>query len=320
MMVGLRGRGQYGGWLKGEAQFDTWVNGMGGGDDDNETAVYSRISSNHCILVRLCKENGTSCKRNALKILTKKAACHISLLLILLPSTPPLHPTPSLLHSPLPHRFSPPPCPTPYPLPLTSPLPLTPPQYKYPDGSVLERDALYSNYKELVEANYELSFYVPLVSHTPGSDITLEVHITNSGGKRPVEVVGHVTCSAVMYTGKILRGVDKKVVRQKVGVGATEVVKMGAGERILAEFPGERAYLMFDILLAHNGSVQVFEHKVYVGPTVPKMEVTLSPSSHLGLGEEAKVTVQFTNPLPFKMDAVSLNVENDNLLHGNHGN
>ena len=118
-----------------------------------------------------------------------------------------------------------------------------------------------------------------------------------------------------MYTGRVLRSVDK-VVRQRINIGATEVLKMEAAERIFTEFPGERVYLLFDILLAHSGTVQVFEHKVYVGPTAPKMEVQTS-SSHLGLGEEAKVTVQFANPLPFKMEAVSLNVENDGLLHGN---
>ena len=200
-------------------------------------------------------------------------------------------------------------------LSLSSPSP--PSQYKYPDGSDLERHALYSNYKELVEDKYEVSFHVPEVSHRPGSDIAIEVHIKNCGS-RTVEVCGHVSCSAVMYTGKVLRSVDKKVVRQRINVSTTEKVKMEAGERVFTEFPGERVYLLFDILLVHSGTTQVFEHKVYVGPTPPKMEV--QTSSHLGLGEEAKVTVQFTNPLPFKMEAVSLNVENDNLLHGNHGN
>ena len=138
----------------------------------------------------------------------------------------------------------------------------------------------------------------------------------NVGNKRAVDVCGHVSCSAVMYTGRVLRSVDKKAVRQRINIGATEVLKMEAAERIFTEFPGERVYLLFDILLAHSGTVQVFEHKVYVGPTAPKMEVQTF-SSHLGLGEEAKVTVQFANPLPFKMEAVSLNVENDGLLHGN---
>ena len=120
-----------------------------------------------------------------------------------------------------------------------------------------------------MEANYEVSFHVPEVSHRPGSDISLEVHVKNVGNKRAVDVCGHVSCSAVMYTGRVLRSVDKKAVRQRINIGATEVLKMEAAERIFTEFPGERVYLLFDILLAHSGTVQVFEHKVYVGPTAP---------------------------------------------------
>ena len=170
----------------------------------------------------------------------------------------------------------------PLPLPLLSlSSPSPPSQYKYPDGSDLERHALYRNYKELVEDKYEVSFHVPEVSHRLGSDIAMEVHIKNCGS-RTVEVCGHVSCSAVMYTGKVLRSVDKKVVRQRINVSSTEVVKMEAGERVFTEFPGERVYLLFDILLAHSGTTQVFEHKVYVGPTPQRWRFRPRPTWVLG--------------------------------------
>ena len=121
----------------------------------------------------------------------------------------------------------------------------------------------------------------------------------NVGNKRAVDVCGHVSCSAVMYTGRVLRSVDKKAVRQRINIGATEVLKMEAAERIFTEFPGERVYLLFDILLAHSGTVQVFEHKVYVGPTAPQdggPDLLLPPGAWGG-GQGDRAVCQ---PAPFQ--------------------
>ena len=76
-------------------------------------------------------------------------------------------------------------------------------------------------------------------------------------------------------------------------------------------------YLRFDVLLAVTGTSQVFNEVVPVAPDPPQLVLSAPP--RLSLGAEAKATVTFTNPLPVKMENVSLTIESDQLLHGGEG-
>ena len=58
----------------------------------------------------------------------------------------------------------------------------------------------------------------------------------------------------------------------------------------------------------------MFSTKVPVAPNPPELKIT-GPDK-IGLGDEAKVRVTFVNPLPVKMENITLNVESDELLNG----
>ena len=75
-----------------------------------------------------------------------------------------------------------------------------------------------------------------------------------------------------------------------------------------------QVYLSFEVLLAVHGTSQVFSTKVPVAPNPPELKIT-GPDK-IGLGDEAKVRVTFVNPLPVKMENITLNVESDELLNG----
>ena len=75
-----------------------------------------------------------------------------------------------------------------------------------------------------------------------------------------------------------------------------------------------QVYLSFEVLLAVHGTSQVFSTKVPIAPNPPELKIT-GPDK-IGLGDEAKVGVTFVNPLPIKMENVTLNVESDELLNG----
>ena len=72
--------------------------------------------------------------------------------------------------------------------------------------------------------------------------------------------------------------------------------------------------MWFDVLLAVHGTSQVFSETVSIAAVPPELKV--SAPDKIGLGDEAKVGVAFTNPLPVKMENVTLNVESDELLDG----
>ena len=75
-----------------------------------------------------------------------------------------------------------------------------------------------------------------------------------------------------------------------------------------------KVYLRFNVLLAVTGTSQVFSEEVNVAPDPPELHIE-SPK-RIVIGTEATVTVKFKNPLPVKMDDVTINVESDELLHG----
>ena len=58
----------------------------------------------------------------------------------------------------------------------------------------------------------------------------------------------------------------------------------------------------------------MYSEEVNVAPSPPELEV-IAPRQ-VGLGDEVLATVKFTNPLPVKMEDVTLNIESDELLHG----
>ena len=72
--------------------------------------------------------------------------------------------------------------------------------------------------------------------------------------------------------------------------------------------------MRFDVLLAVHGTSQVFSETVSIAAIPPELKI--SAPDKIGLGDEAKVGVAFTNPLPVKMENVTLNVESDELLDG----
>jgi len=59
----------------------------------------------------------------------------------------------------------------------------------------------------------------------------------------------------------------------------------------------------------------MFSEEVNVAPFPPELEI-IAPKQ-VGPGDEVLATVKFTNPLPVKMEDVTLNIESDELLHGN---
>ena len=75
-----------------------------------------------------------------------------------------------------------------------------------------------------------------------------------------------------------------------------------------------QVYLRFDVLLAVRGTSQVFSETVPISANPPELKIT-APGK-IGIGDEAKVGVIFQNPLPVKMENVTLNVESDELLNG----
>ena len=81
-----------------------------------------------------------------------------------------------------------------------------------------------------------------------------------------------------------------------------------------AHFSLSQVYLSFEVLLAVHGTSQVFSTKVPVAPNPPELKIT-GPDK-IGLGDEAKMGVTFVNPLPVKMENITLNVESDELLNG----
>ena len=78
--------------------------------------------------------------------------------------------------------------------------------------------------------------------------------------------------------------------------------------------PLSQVYLSFEVLLAVHGTSQVFSTKVPVAPNPPELKI--AGPDKIGLGDEAKVGVTFVNPLPVKMENITLNVESDELLNG----
>ena len=75
-----------------------------------------------------------------------------------------------------------------------------------------------------------------------------------------------------------------------------------------------QVYLRFDVLLAVRGTSQVFSETVPISANPPELKIT-APGK-IGIGDEAKVGVIFKNPLPVKMENVTLNVESVELLNG----
>ena len=83
---------------------------------------------------------------------------------------------------------------------------------------------------------------------------------------------------------------------------------------VFIHFSLSQVYLSFEVLLAVHGTSQVFSTKVPVAPNPPELKIT-GPDK-IGLGDEAKVGVTFVNPLPVKMENITLNLESDELLNG----
>ena len=67
-------------------------------------------------------------------------------------------------------------------------------------------------------------------------------------------------------------------------------------------------------MLAVQGTSQIFSATVPVAPEPPTLKI-MAPA-RLSLGSEAKASVSFKNPLPEKMENVTLTVECDGLLSG----
>ena len=185
-------------------------------------------------------------------------------------------------------------------------------QYKYPEGSDWERRALYSGYKELIEAQYDVEFEVPEVKHKFGEDVTLEVVIKNKNKQHRVR--GCISCKATSYTGAVLRKMEQLPVDIKVNKGRAEVIKMTINGSIYTEFHGTRVFLQFDVMLAVHGHAQVFATEVQVAPPPP--EIKIEAPGKLGLGSLAKALITFKNPLPVKMENITLNIESDDVLDG----
>ena len=66
--------------------------------------------------------------------------------------------------------------------------------------------------------------------------------------------------------------------------------------------------------LAVQDSSQIFSETVVVAPEPPELQI--KAPQQLQIGQEENVLFQFKNPLPVKMEGVTINVESDPLLHG----
>ena len=75
-------------------------------------------------------------------------------------------------------------------------------QYKHPEGSRMERRALYHGYDDLLKQSHGVTFTVPEKKFSFGDDVTLGVEMTNKAKQHVVR--GTILCEAVDYTGKVL--------------------------------------------------------------------------------------------------------------------
>ena len=74
-------------------------------------------------------------------------------------------------------------------------------QYKYAEGSRMERRALYHGYEDLKKQTHDVTFTIPEKKFSFGEDVTLEVEMTNKAKQHVVK--GTIECEAVTYTGKV---------------------------------------------------------------------------------------------------------------------
>lgn len=79
-------------------------------------------------------------------------------------------------------------------------LPLPSNQYKYPEGSGMERRALYHGYEELMKVVHDVVFSIPETEYEFGQDVTVTVKATNKAAQHIIR--GTITCKAVTYTGR----------------------------------------------------------------------------------------------------------------------
>ena len=84
--------------------------------------------------------------------------------------------------------------------------------------------------------------------------------------------------------------------------------------RHVSLFPSLQVYLRFNVTLAVHGTSQIFSETVLVAPEPPELQI--EAPQQLQIGHEENVLVRFKNPLPVKMEGVTINVESDELLHG----
>ena len=72
---------------------------------------------------------------------------------------------------------------------------------------------------------------------------------------------------------RVLREVSSQDVDEKVNKGKTETVSMTVDGSIFSEYPGTKVYLRFDVILAVQGTSQVFAERVPVAPTPPELKI-----------------------------------------------
>ena len=72
-------------------------------------------------------------------------------------------------------------------------------QYKYPDGSIEERNALNNSPSTLPNVEPEIEFTVLDAEYEFGQDVLLQIRIHNIGGQER-NIRGKITCQAVTYT------------------------------------------------------------------------------------------------------------------------
>ena len=181
----------------------------------------------------------------------------------------------------------------------------------------MERKALYHGYKELLKEEEEVEFSIPVVEQSEfGKDINFLVKARNKTDHSSA-VRGSITCTAVAYTGRVLKQVDKLSVDSRVAKDKTATFTLKVDGSIFSQYPREKVYLKFTVVLAVTGTSQVFSEQLFIGPDPPKVRV--QAPKQLELGAEGKVSVEFTNPLPFKMSDVTVTVECDELLESEDG-
>lgn len=73
-------------------------------------------------------------------------------------------------------------------------------QYKYPERSKEEREALYHGYKELLEQTQDMTFEIPETTYEFGQNVKFEVKMTNKAKQHRIR--GWVLCEAITYTGR----------------------------------------------------------------------------------------------------------------------